>query len=315
MSISEDGGRTTVTASLDGLSSADVIVTVSATAVEPAVANDFRLSVNRELTIRAGQLQSTGTVTIEAEDNEVDAPDKTVEVTASASGGNGVAAPAAQTLTITDDDDTARLTLTLDPTSIGENGGRSTVTASIDRPSSEAVTLTVTVEPTLPAVETDFELTGDDVDDRPGRDGEHGDCDDRGREQRRRRAGQDGRGEGVGPGRPGRGETRRPKTLTIIDDEEAPEVTLKLDPTSISEDGGQDDGDGIAGRVVQRGRDADGDRGPRPARRRDGLRVDGDNADDHRGRETEHRGSDDHGREQHHGRPEQGRRGDGGGVG
>ena len=139
-SISENGGETTVTASLDGLSSDDVVVTVSATAVEPAVTNDFRLSADRELTIRAGQSESTGTVTIEAEDNEVDAPDRTVEVTASATGGNGVAAPAARTLAITDDDDLPTLTLKLDPTSIGENGGRSTVTASLDRPSSESVT-------------------------------------------------------------------------------------------------------------------------------------------------------------------------------
>ena len=159
-SISENNGETTVTASLDGRSSADVIVTVSAAAVEPAVANDFRLSANRELTIRAGQLESAGTVTISAEDNDVDAPAKTIDVTASAEGGNGVAAPSAQRLTITDDDGTPTLTLKLDPTSIGENGGRSTVTASLDRPSSEAVTVTVSAAPVSPAVETDFALTG-----------------------------------------------------------------------------------------------------------------------------------------------------------
>ena len=237
-SISENGDETTVTASLDGLSSTDVIVTVSATAVTPAVANDFRLSVNRELTIRAGQRDSTETVTIAAEDNEVDAPDKTVGVTASASGGNGVAAPAAQTLTITDDDDTARLTLTLDPTSIGENGGRSTVTASLDRPSSESVTLTVTVEPTLPAVETDFELTGTTLTIDPGEtestetvtiSAENNDVDAPDKTVDVRVSAQGGRGVA----------DPAAQTLTIIDDEEAPEVTLKLDPTSISEDGGE----------------------------------------------------------------------------
>ena len=159
-SIPENNGETTVTASLDGLSSADVTVTVSAAAVEPAVANDFRLSANPELTITAGQLKSAGTVTISAENNDVDAPNKTVEVTASATGGNGVAAPAAQRLTITDDDGTPTLTLKLDPTSIGENGGRSTVTASLDRPSSESVTVAVSAAPVSPAVETDFTLAG-----------------------------------------------------------------------------------------------------------------------------------------------------------
>ena len=167
-SIPENGGETTVTALLDGLSSADVVVTVSATAVEPAVANDFRLSVNRELTIRAGQLASTGTVTISARDNDVDTPDKTIEVTASATGGNGVAAPTAPTLTITDDDGTPALTLKLDPTSIGENGGRSTVTASLNRPSSESVTVEVSVAPVSPAADTDFELTGTTLTIGPG---------------------------------------------------------------------------------------------------------------------------------------------------
>ena len=71
----------TVTASLNGLSSADVVVTVSASAVDPAVANDFTRSGNRELTIEAGQLESTGTVTVTAVNNGVDAPSKTVEVT------------------------------------------------------------------------------------------------------------------------------------------------------------------------------------------------------------------------------------------
>ena len=159
-SISENNGETTVTASLDRLSRADVVVTVSAAAVEPAVVNDFRLSANRELTIRAGQLESAGTVTISAKDNAVDAPARTVEVTASVEGGNGVAAPAAQTLTITDDDGTPTLTLKLDPTSIGERGGRSTVTASLDRPSSEAVTVEVSVTPVSPASAADFVLAG-----------------------------------------------------------------------------------------------------------------------------------------------------------
>ena len=145
--IPENGGETTVKAKLTTLSSEDVIVTVSAVAVEPAVANDFRLSVNRELTIRAGSLESIGAVTITAQNNDADAPDKTVEVTASATGGNGVSAPAAQTLTITDDDGLPTLSLKLNPVRIGENGGTSTVTASLDRPSSERVTVTVSAAP------------------------------------------------------------------------------------------------------------------------------------------------------------------------
>ena len=79
-----------MTASLNGLASAAVVVTVSAAALDPAVANDFTLSGNRELTIEAGQMESTGTGTVTAVNNGVDAPSKTVEVTASVTGGNGV---------------------------------------------------------------------------------------------------------------------------------------------------------------------------------------------------------------------------------
>ena len=236
-SISENNGESTVTASLKGLSSDDVVVTVSATAEEPAVANDFRLSVNRELTIRAGQSESTGTVTIAAADNDVDAPDKTFEVTASATGGNGVAAPTAQTLTITDDDGTPTLTLKLEPTSIGENGGRSTVTASLDRPSSESVSVEVSVAPVSPAVDTDFELTGTTLTIGPGDTASTGtvtiaavnnevDAPDKTFEVRG--AAQGGRGVS----------DPAVQTLTITDDEDTPEVTLKLDQVSISEDGG-----------------------------------------------------------------------------
>ena len=109
-----------------------MVVTVSASAVDPAVANDFMLSGKRQLTIEAGQMESTGTGTVTAVNNGVDAPSKTVEVTASVTGGNGVTAPAARTLTITDDEALPVVTLALDPASIGENGGVSTVT---ERPS------------------------------------------------------------------------------------------------------------------------------------------------------------------------------------
>ena len=228
----------TVTASLDGLSSADVTVTVSPTAVEPAVASDFLLSVTPELTIRAGQLESTGTVTISAVNNDVDAPDKTVDVTASAAGGNGVAAPAAaQELRITDDDGTPTVALKLDPMSIGENGGRSTVTASLDRPSSEAVTVSVAVAPVSPAVEMDFELTGTTLTIDPGETESTGtvtisavnnDVDAPHKAVEVRGSAQGGRGV-ADPAM---------LTLAITDDEDTPTLTLALDPASISEDGG-----------------------------------------------------------------------------
>ena len=64
--ISEDGGSSTVTATLNRATSEDVTLTVSATPVSPAVAGDFELSANQVLTITAGQRSSTVTVTITA---------------------------------------------------------------------------------------------------------------------------------------------------------------------------------------------------------------------------------------------------------
>ena len=77
-SISENGGVSTVTATLDPTSTSETTLEVSAAAVSPAVSGDFTLSSNTELTIAAGDATSTGTVTITAVNNDVDAADKTV---------------------------------------------------------------------------------------------------------------------------------------------------------------------------------------------------------------------------------------------
>ena len=102
-SISEAGGVSTVTATLDRTTGAATTITVSAAAVAPAVAADFGLSSATTLTIPAGQTASTGTVTITANDNDVDAADKTVTVSGTAAG-DVVEDPSDVTLTLEDDD-------------------------------------------------------------------------------------------------------------------------------------------------------------------------------------------------------------------
>ena len=57
------------------------------------------------LEIAARELTSTGTVTISAEDNTVDAPDKEVTVSGTVAGATDVTGPSDVTLTITDDDE------------------------------------------------------------------------------------------------------------------------------------------------------------------------------------------------------------------
>ena len=97
--IDESGATnaSAVTATLSGATSAALTLTVSAGAGVTA-------SANKVLTIAAGETASTGTVTLTAIDNNVDAADLEVTVSATAAGGNGVAAPASVTLTVTDDD-------------------------------------------------------------------------------------------------------------------------------------------------------------------------------------------------------------------
>ena len=152
---------------------------------------------NQVLTITAGQTSSTGAVTITAKNNGVDAPDRRVTVTGAVTGGNGGAA-----LTITDDEETPTVTLALAPTSITENGGVSTVTASLNGLSSADVVVTVSASAVDPAVANDFTLSGNrELTIKAGQMESTGTVAVNRRQQRRRRAEQDRRGDGVGDGR------------------------------------------------------------------------------------------------------------------
>ncbi len=130
-SIGENGESSTVTASLSRASGERTTVTVSATPVSPAAEEDFRLSTNRDLIILAGETDSIGTVTISANDNDVDAPDRTVRVSGRASNDHGVTGPSEKTLTVTDDDDEPVRTLEVGPSTMVEAAGTSTVTVRI----------------------------------------------------------------------------------------------------------------------------------------------------------------------------------------
>ena len=141
--INESGetNASTVTAMLSGESSAPVTVTVS-------VPNDapVTLSSNTILKIAAGAKASTGTVTITAVDNNVDAPNETVTVSAAARG--GVAIPVIETLTINDDDVAPTgITLSVSPATVREKDGETeiTVTATVNGTTRYADAKTVTV--------------------------------------------------------------------------------------------------------------------------------------------------------------------------
>ena len=238
-SITETGGVSTVTATLSGVSSEAVTVTVGAEAGTGAVAADFALSAAKTLTIAAGSTTSAGTVTVTANGNAVHSPNKSVTVSGTAAGGNSVANPSNATLTLEDDDDLPTAALALSSTSISENGGVSTVTATLSGPSSAAVTVTVAAAAVAStgAVAGDFTLSStakltiaagdttsaglvtvtanDNTADEPD---------------------VEVRVSGTAAG--GNGVTAPPAmTLTIRDDEGPPTVTLVLTPSTIDESG------------------------------------------------------------------------------
>ena len=130
--ISENGGVSTVTASLNKVHSEDVTVTVGADAMDPAVAGDFTLSANPTLTIPAGSKDSTGTVTVTAVNNLDGGPSKTILIKGSLSDGTtGVGTPNAQSLVITDDEvESTSIALSVNPSSVSEGAGTTSVTVT-----------------------------------------------------------------------------------------------------------------------------------------------------------------------------------------
>ena len=238
-SIAESGttNTSTITASLDHPSSEDTTVTVAAAAGTNAVAGDFSLSNNKELTISAGGTTSTGTVTIAAVDNTTDEPDKSVTVSGSATNSQGITAPSNETLTITDDDAAASLaiadpgdvtegdsgstnmtfTVTLSPASGKEvtveyaDGGSGSATSGTDYTAITAGTLTFAVGDTSETITVS--VTGDTTDEP-----------DETVEVELSNAGNGSIGTATATG-------------TITDDDAAPKVTLSLSPTSIAESG------------------------------------------------------------------------------
>ena len=140
-SISENGGRSTVTATLSHASGGATTITVSANPASgsnPAETGDFTLSGNTGLTIAAGQTASTGTVTVTAVDDDDTLPER-VAISATASNAEGVVAPAAAVLTITDDDAPGVTVAAADPLVVAE-GANNTYTVRLNfQPGSDVV--------------------------------------------------------------------------------------------------------------------------------------------------------------------------------
>ena len=126
--LSENGGVSTVTATLHRPSSVDTILTVSA-----SPADTVSIDGSRTLTIPAGKTVSVDSVTITGVDNGDQTGDVIVSVSATATNPSslGVIEPEPVELAIADDETTPVVTLSLSPSKIAEHEGWTFVTATL----------------------------------------------------------------------------------------------------------------------------------------------------------------------------------------
>ena len=142
--LAENGGVSTVTATLHRPSSADTTVTILASPSDAVT-----LSGSRTLTIPAGRTVSVASVTITGVDNgdQTDDVSVTVSATAANTSSLGVVDPEPVALVIADDETTPVVTLSLSPAEIVEFEGRTFITAMLDSRSSADTIVSVSAEP------------------------------------------------------------------------------------------------------------------------------------------------------------------------
>ena len=153
-----------ITATLGGESqfatAKDITITVGDSDKDTATegtGGDYNTVAEFDITLPAGAESVSHDLTLTLNDDTLDEPDETVTVA-----GELAELMVTDTMfTIEDNDDTPTVTLVLTPASINESGATnaSTVTATMDGESSEAVTLTVSATPVDPAVAGDLTLS------------------------------------------------------------------------------------------------------------------------------------------------------------
>ena len=152
----------TVAATLNGAArDADTEVIVSVENGTAFAGTDFAEVADFTITIAAEAVSGTHTFTLAPVDDEKDAPDRTILLRGkTTAAGLSVEPLVGLSVTIEDDDPEPVVTLALTPVEIPEDNGESTVTATLDRPSSAAIRVNVTAAPVTPAVAGDFRLSG-----------------------------------------------------------------------------------------------------------------------------------------------------------
>ena len=252
-----------------------------------AGAGAYDVGADATIVIAAGETANASDVaTVEAKDNAIyeGAAGRSVTVTGTASSVLGTNAVTGAALTLTDDDLPPTVSLVLSPASNSENGGVSTVTATLSQAVGEAVTVTVTPVAEAYDVGSDATIviaagqtTSTDVATVEAVDNAIYE-------------GAAGRSVTVtGTASSGLGTNAvTGAALTMTDDEAAPTVSLVLSPGLDFR--GQRGVDGERGAVAScdRGGDGDGLRGPGSGGGRRGLHADGDDTDHRGGGHDEH---------------------------
>ena len=136
-SIVEAGGVATFTATLSAVSGLPVTVDLGFTG-SAALTDDYTRS-GSQIVIAAGD--TTGTVTVTAEQDALDEDNETVVVDITNVTNGTESGTQQQSTSITDDDDPPSVTLSLDNTNIAEAGGVATFTATLSAESGRTVTV------------------------------------------------------------------------------------------------------------------------------------------------------------------------------
>ncbi len=237
--ISETGGSATVTAALSAASTVPVTVTL----LYSGTASEADNSRPTSITIPAGALSATATIT--ATPDLVDEDDETIIVTLGSTPTGMIGSPNSATITIADDDLPPTVTFDRVSQTVDEGAGAVTLSANLSAASSRNIVVPLTfagsatsgvdysasaTEIVIPAGALTGSVTLTLTDDALDEDNETVDV--------------IGSNPNVGVDPTGGGITTFPIfagifTLTIVDNDAAPTVTLAAAPASISEASGQ----------------------------------------------------------------------------
>ena len=161
-----EGGSSAITATLTKALSQDVTLTIGVDNMDPnhtARDEKYTMSANRTLTIAAGSTSSTGVVTLTSTNDEYYGPSWFRRVALKVDSVTGIEANRVLKHSdwhIVEDEDQPRVTLDVTPARISENGGQSSVTATLNTIVDAEVEVTVATAPVGTADTGDFSQTG-----------------------------------------------------------------------------------------------------------------------------------------------------------